>query len=728
MNKIIALVGNPNSGKSTFFNNAVKAEEHVGNWHGVTTEFKEKNIKLQSEQITVTDLPGTYSLSPYSFEEAVTRDYLLSHKNCAVINILDGNNLGRNLLLTLELIELGLKPIVCINMANELKKNGTVIDVNKMEHMLGVKCFLIDAQNKTACKKVLMFANKQVGKNKKEIDLEEKINLNDIYSQLYDADDIKKIDEIFKFISKYLPSKKITYFEKIKILEQDEYVFDALLKSEKKAEITQELEKLNSLETVIQMRYGIINKILQNCVSKNDKNYVYGFSKADKYVLNKWLCFPIFILIISLIFYLTFGSFGTMLSNSLSGFFEKVVFSPLINFVSKTTSNQFIVDFISNALCGSIISIVSFLPQVVLMFFGLYVLEDSGYMSRVAFSFEDFLKKVGLSGKSIFALLMSFGCSTTATLSSRNLENKNSKIKTAMLTPYISCTAKLPIYAIVCGAFFPKYKFLIVISLYLLGIVVALLISYFLNKGVLKSNSTSFIMEFPKYRWPSLKKICKNLIYNTKQFLLRAGSVLLVFSCIIWIVQNCNFKFEYQSGKSMLESISGFIAPIFAPLGFGTSGAVSALLCGFVAKEIIVSSIGIINGLSGTSTLNDISSSLLLSTSAFCLTKSSGLSFLVFALLYLPCISTISVMIKEIGRKWTFVACLIQLTVSYAISFAVYQISKYFVFNGFISGILAIFTFVLICIFIFGAVHLLKTKNTCKFCPSKNKCNKKSNY
>ena len=725
MNKYIALVGNPNAGKSTFFNNAVKAEEHVGNWHGVTTDYKEKKVKLFGREIIVTDLPGTYSLSPYSYEEAVTRDYILKNKNCIVINILDGNNLRRNLLLTLELIELGIKPIVCINMANELTKNGVDVDIEILQKTLGVKCFLIDAQKKIDCKNVLKIAVEELEKIQENFDCETKQKTSDTKYQLSHLTYIEKIKKMFNDFKDDIQQKELTNFQIIKFLEQDERIINELCKIEKIPEIIKRLENSKTLELVMQMRYGIIDQLLKQCVKNNNSNYIYGYSKVDRFVLNKWLCFPIFILIISIIFYLTFSSVGTALSEGLSNFFDKVLFSPLIAFVENSTSNRFIVDFIENALCGSIISIVSFLPQVVLMFFGLYVLEDSGYMSRIAFMFEDFLKKVGLSGKSIFALLMSFGCSTTATLSSRNLENKNSKIKTAMLTPYISCTAKLPIYAIICGAFFPKHKFLIIISLYLLGILVALLTSYFLNKKILKSNSTSFIMELPKYRVPSFKKITKNLIYNTKQFLLRAGSVLLVFSCIIWIVQNCNFKFEYQAGKSMLECISSFIAPIFTPLGFGTSGAVSALLCGFVAKEIIVSSIGIINGLRGSSTLSDISSSLLLSTSAFCLSQSSGLSFLVFALLYLPCISTISVMIKEIGRKWTLFACLIQFVISYVLSFVVYRISNYFIFNGIISGFLAMLTFVIICTFIAISYRLIYKKNICKFCPAKNSCGKK---
>ena len=704
MSNIFALVGNPNSGKSTFFNSITGADEHVGNWHGVTTEIKEK--KLKNTDFVLTDLPGTYSLSPYSYEEAVTRDYLLSHKNAKVINIVDGNNLERNLLLTFELIEMGCCPIVCINMAKELKKSGAKIDTQKLENMLGIKVFLINAQSKKETKQVVDYVIKH-----------------DTKSQHLSPKYIDSILQYFEKLTRDIIKKDLTTFEKIKVLEQDEFVLDTLnLEDEKRKKLEAVLNNAETLEYVIKLRYSFISEILSKCLFR--KKDIYGFHRFDKVALNRWLAFPIFIIIMSLIFFLTFGDFGATLSNTLSNLTERFLLSPFINFVRHHVSNDFVLDFVSNALCASILSLVSFLPQVVLMFLGLYVLEDSGYMSRIAFTFEDFLKRVGLSGKSVFALLMSFGCSTTATLSSRNLEQKNSKIKTAMLTPYISCSAKLPIYAVICGAFFPRHKFLIVLSLYFLGIVVSLCVSYFLNKTILPSESTSFVMEMPKYRFPSLKKLSKNILYSTKQFLLRVGSVLLGFSCIVWILQNCNFKFQYQVGESMLESISKLLAPIFSLLGFGSSGAVSVLLCGFVAKEIIVSTIGIINGISGTGSLLDISASIMVSTSAFCLTQSSSLSFLVFSLLYVPCISTVSVMTKEIGKKWTLFACLIQFVVSYTLSFAVYTISKYFLLNGVFSGIISLFVFVIICIFVLASVHLISKKKTCKYCPNNKYCNK----
>lgn len=705
---IVALVGGPNTGKSTFFNSILNADEHVGNWHGVTTEFKEKVYQKNGEKIaTITDLPGTYSLSCFSFEEEVTRDYLLSHKDAKIINIVDGNCLKKNLLLTLELIELGFNPVLCINMSNELKKSGSKIEIQKLEKELGLKIFLINAQKKQEAKKVLDYVlNQKLQKNHKKLPYFDQIS--------------SKFSDFFKNL-RNLHGEKFSDFEKIKLLELDENVWQKVNVDENdfaKSEILKQLQSQNSLQFVIKKRFDFIDSI----VASNTK--IYGFGKLDKITQNRFFAIPIFLILVGLIFFLTFGPVGTFLTDKLSVFFEKIIFSPFVNFIKNSTSNQFVIKFFEEAVCGSIGAIVSFLPQIVLMYLGLYFLEDSGYMSRLAFIFEDGMQKVGLTGKSIFTLLMCFGCSTTATLSSRNQENKNSKIKTAMLTPYISCSAKLPIYSVICGAFFPKYRFFVVIGFYILGIAVALLTSYFLNKKVLKSNQTNFLLEMSPYRMPNAKKVAKNLITNVKDFLLRAGTVLIGFSCIVWLLQNLNFKLQYAQGDSILDVLSGFLAPIFIPLGFGTKGIVSTILCGFVAKEIIVSTIGLVNNLGSDSSISNISKSIMLSTSAFNLSPASGLSFLVFATLYLPCISTVSVLSKEIGKKWTAIACLIQLGVAYILSFAIYQVAMYFTNYGFASGMLSLVCFAVLTMFIVFVARVVKGKKFCKICPKRKSCNK----
>ena len=709
MSETIALVGNPNTGKTTLFNTLAKADEHVGNWHGVTVDYKEKKISFGKKDFVLTDLPGAYSLSSYSFEEAVTRDYLIKHKDAKIINICDANNLERNLLLTLELIEMGFCPTICINMANDLKKTGKKIDIEKLETILGQKVFLIDAQNKKQAKQVLEFVTNDTKYQKIELP--------------YIVAFVKQFDTLLKDI---LNVNEINDAQKIKLLEQDEFVLNQVVKPKDSTKVNDILSQNKTLEKVLSAKYDFIEKIIKQCVSFSGtkSEQVYGYSKLDKIVLNNFFSIPIFLLVVGLIFFLTFGKVGSFFGDKFSAVFEKFVFSPLSNFVKEKTTNLFVQNFICEAVFGSLLSLISFLPQIILMFLGLYVLEDSGYMSRLAFSLEDYFKKIGLSGKSVFTLLMGFGCGTTASLTSRNLEDKNSKIKTAILTPYISCSAKLPLYAVVCGAFFPRHRFLVVILLYLLGVLVSLGVSYFLNKTVLPSGKQSFIMELPKYRVPSAKKIFKNTIINIKQFLLRVGSVLLCFSCIVWLLQNINFKFQYAQGESILTTISKFIAPIFSPLGFGNYGAVACILCGFVAKEIIVSTIGIINGCGANSTMKDISNSLLVSSSAFYLTKASSVSFLVFALLYLPCISTVSVFLKEIGTKWTIFACVLELLISYVLSFVVYRIALYFIFNGALAGVLSIVAFLGVITAVVLAMKLIKEKNSCKFCKNFGHCKK----
>ena len=702
-NQIVALVGNPNTGKTTLFNCISRSNEHVGNWHGVTVEYKEKKLKSSNgEDFILTDLPGVYSLSSFSFEEAVTRDYLLKNKTCKIINICDANNLRRNLLLTLELIEMGFSPIVCINMANEISKTGRKIDIKKLEDLLGVKVFLINAQKVKEVREVISYTLNNGNK-----------------SHINKLTYLPIINEYFN--QNFIKNSNFSFFEKIKVLEQDEFYLNKLKLTDKS--IKEKLNNLKSLDFVMKTKYDFINLIFIKCVLDQKPIKAYGLSKIDKIVLNKWLALPVFLGIVCVIFLLTFGNFGTLISERLSQFFSNTIFTPVTDFISNHTDNNFVIDFLSQAVFGSIISLLSFLPQIVMMFLGLFVLEDSGYMSRLAFMIEDFLKKIGLSGKSIFTLLMGFGCATTAALTSRNLEDKNSKMKTAMLTPYISCSAKLPLYAVVCNAFFPNTKFAVIILLYLLGIIVALAVSYLLNKTVLKSGTQSFIMELPPYRMPSIKKLLNNIWINIKQFVLRVGTILLAFSCIVWILQNCNFKLQYGVGESILEVVSKFIAPVFAPLGFANYGAVACLLCGFVAKEIIVSTISLVNGCNSQSSLQDISNSLLLSSSVFSLTIPSSLSFLVFSLLYLPCISTVSVFAKEMGFKWTFLSCIIQFIISYILAFIVYKIAIYFCFNGIVSGVLSILVFFIFIVVCFFVAKTIKQKKICKYCSNSCKHN-----
>ena len=706
--KKVVLIGNPNTGKTTFFNAISNSNEHIGNWHGVTVECKEKLLKTErGEEFLLVDLPGTYSLCAYSIEEAVTRDYCLSNLDAQFLNICDGNNLERNLYLTLELLELGIKPILIVNMANELRKSGKKIDEKMLSKMLGIDVFFINAQDKREVKE---FQKKLFQKTQKNVDLPY----------------IKKFENIVDNILTNIKSaKNLSNFEKLKICELDDFVIQkAGFSAEQKDILEKEFTTQNTMQNLIESRYEFVDRVISSCVKSKKGNY-YGYSNLDKVLLNKYLAFPIFLILMVLIFAITFGKVGSFLSNVIYAFFDDKIFGVLKSIIIAKTNNLFLQNFLCQAVFGTLSSLFSFLPQISLMFLGLYILEDTGYLSRLAFCFDDIFELVGLNGKSTFALLMGFGCGTTATLSARDMENKNSKIKTAILTPYISCTAKLPLYALICSAFFPKTKFLIVAFIYILGVVIALVVSYFLNKTVLPNREKNFMMELPPYRFPSAKKLSKKIIENVRDFVLRVGTILLGFSSVIWIFQNCNFKFQYGAEDSILMTISNWVAPLFSPLGFGNAGAVASLLCGFVAKEIIVSTIGIVNNVQNSKKINQIANSLLLPASIFVLTKQSALSFLVFATLYLPCISTVSIFIKELGKKWTLFACVLEFAISYVVSLFIYRVSLYFAVNGTTSGIISLGIFVVISFLLIFATKAIKQKKYCKFCPKCNFCDKK---
>ena len=473
-----------------------------------------------------------------------------------------------------------------------------------------------------------------------------------------------------------------------------------------------------------QLRYDFIEKLLNDCAVRTKD--IYGYSKFDKVLLNKWLAFPFFLLLMSCVFYLTFFSIGSFLSELLTGFLG-IITSPILGFLANVLGQGIIYDLFENAIFGGLSTVLSFLPQVVLLFFFLSVLEDSGYLSRIAFIFEDILSKVGLSGKSVYTLLMGFGCSTTAIMTSRNMEDKNAKIKTALLCPYMSCSAKIPIYTVIGGAFFGAKNIFCIVGLYLLGVVVAIVVSKILEKTVLKSKEQGFILEFPPYRRTSLKRVGKILWSNVKAFLFKVGSVMLSMNVLIWILSSFSFKFSYVSatgGVSMLETIGRLLSPIFSPLGFGNWAVVSALLAGLVAKEVVVSSIAMFNGVDASANTL-LSESVLLSTSAvFFATKASVMSFLVFCLLYTPCVASISMLLHEIGAKWTTISIVVQLFVAYVLSFFIYNFAFAIEIFGFFKPFFVLVGFFVVIFSVFCVVKKFKKKK----CFECNGCSKNCKY
>ena len=679
----ILLVGNPNTGKTTLFNKLTSSNEHVGNWHGVTVDVKAKPFDCLGQKRMLVDLPGIYSLSALSYEEQVAIDYIRAHPKTKIINICDLNNIQRNLALTLGLMEFGADVVLAVNCMDKKPLNN--VDCKALEKELGIAVVQINAEKGDGFEKLkqLLLQPYKSAPQPKYVK-----NLN-----------LQQIKLSFK--------QKIDDFAAIKVIEGDESVL-------KELGITK--NDFLDIQKVAETRFGYIATLQQRFIKSSGK--VYGKSAIDKVVLNRFLAFPIFLLVLGVIFYLTFFSLGAWLSDCLT----KLLDASVGNWTQMACFNWFgenswLTHLFCDAIIGGVGTVLSFLPQVGLLFLFLSILEDSGYLSRVAFASEDIFGKIGLSGKSVYTLLMGFGCSTTAVLTARNMEDKNSKIKTALLTPYMSCSAKFPIYVVIGGAFFGASNVFVIMGLYLLGLVASIILSLIFEKTVLKSKGQSFILEFPPYRYGGIKRVVKVLWQNIKQFLIRVGSLLISMNVIVWLLANFSFDFSFvpQSGKtSMLEGFGKVLSPIFVPLGFGSWGAASALVAGVIAKEVIISSIAMFNGVANESqigqTLHDDASMVHFASPA------AALSFLVFSLLYLPCVSTMVVLSKEIGKKWTFIGIIIQFVIGYLTALFAFNVFRAFEAFGVWPVLGVLFAFAVIMISVFKVVGHIKKPKTCRGC------------
>ncbi len=685
----ILLVGNPNTGKTTLFNLLTKSNEHVGNWHGVTVEQKGKNFSCFDKTFRLVDLPGIYSLSALSYEEKVAIDYIKAHNKTKIINICDQNNIERNLSLTLGLLEYGLDVVLVVNCMD--KRPICKVDCKKLSSILNIPVFSINAKTGD--------------------------NIESLKKALLQPYKIAPAPSYVQSLAKMLPFNiqvDRKEFYAIKLLEKDEDVIGLLKVNTNVDDVFK-----NSIQIVAKTRYDFIEKIKSECVKHSGK--VYGESKIDKIVLNRFLAFPLFLLILCGVFYLTFFSIGKWLSEGLTSLLENTI-ARFVNQISASVFGEgsWVYGLISEALIGGVGTVLSFLPQVALLFLFLSFLEDSGYLSRVAFACEDLFGKLGLSGKSVYSLLMGFGCSTSAILTARNMDDKKAKIKTAMLTPYMSCSAKFPIYVVIGGAFFGANNVFVILGLYILGLIIALLLSYIYEKTILKSKEQSFILEFPPYRFGGIKRMANVLWDNVKIFLIRVGSLIIAMNVIVWLLGNFSFSFGYvtkDGGVSMLESLGKILAPIFVPLGFGSWGVASALIAGVVAKEVVISSIAMFNF---ASNMSEISLSLSNPESVvFFATPSVALSFLVFCLLYCPCLSSMAVLKQEIGRKWTFFAVIVQFCLAYLTTLFVYNVALAFEKFGGTKVVLFLLLFVLIIICVIKIISLFRKSKSCRGC---NRC------
>lgn len=633
--KNVCLVGNPNCGKTTLFNKLTNSFEHTGNYNGVTVDVNWKTIIKDNQNVNVVDLPGCYSLSPFSIEEKIASNYLFKNE-CNVINVCEPQNIKRALVLTLELIEANFNVIIVINNKGKDRVDKDVVE--RIEKKLGIQVFEINVLKDNNFS--FLLDDKIYGKGIKNI-----------------------------YISKYENcAYDLPVIVPIKICEEDKEILKSFnITNEKYLSINNKLFKCNlTSETIIRDRTNIIKTI----ISKKSNIH---FSILDKVFLNKFLAFPIFFSLMLFIFYLTFSSVGAFISNALYSFISEFLGNKIVNVLTKLNTNFIFNDFVISVIVESLGSLICFLPQIVLLFTFVSILEDSGYLPRIAFLLDDIFSKVGLNGKSLFTLMMSFGCSTTAMMLAKNQDNEKSKIKTMMLTQYMSCSAKLPIFTVLCSAFF-THNVLLIFGFYIIGIMTGLIVVVILQNFVLCTNNRNFVLEMPKYAIPNFKKVFKVALINCKNFINRIFGVVLLFMVVIWFLKNFNYKFEFvkDSSKSLLYGIGGILAPIFKPLGFGNYGIVSALLVGLIAKEIIISAFALFNNNGGDFNLVN---SLTSTSSVICFTSESALSFMVFVLLYSPCISSLSLMKKEIGVKYLLVAMVLQFAFAYILSFFVYTLA-----------------------------------------------------
>jgi len=662
---IFALVGNQNSGKTTLFNQLTGSNQHVGNFPGVTVEKKSGETKI-NKNITVVDLPGIYSLSPYTAEEIVTRDFLLKDKPDGIINIVDVTNIERNLYLTMQLLELGIPTILALNMMDELHNNGGSIHLQNLETGLGIPVVPISAAKNEGISELISKSVLVAQNNTKP----QKIDF-------CEGAVHRCIHGISHLIEDHAEKIKIPRrFAATKLIEGDKPILKALNLSENEKEILEhiiiemELELKTDRESALaDMRYNFIEALCKTSIEKpiESKENIRSI-KIDNFLTHKYLGIPLFLGIMMLIFWLTFGVIGSFLSDiltlgldSLSGIIQSGFLAAHIN--------PIVQDLVINGALAGVGSVLSFLPIIVTLFFFLSLLEDSGYMARVAFIMDKPLRKLGLSGKSFVPMLIGFGCSVPAIMSTRTLASERDRKLTIILIPFMSCSAKLPIYAVLSAAFFPKYAAFVMMALYLAGILIGILCGILLKGSIFKGNPIPFIMEMPNYRMPSPKTVALLLWNKAKDFLFRAFTLIFIASLIIWFLRTFDFSLNIatDTANSMLAVIGTKISIVFAPLGFGDWKAAAALISGFSAKEAVVSTLAVLTN----SKIESLGSAL-----SVIFTPLSAISFLVFTLLYTPCVAAIASVKRELGGLNAVGIVVFQMVIAWIFAFAVFQIGS----------------------------------------------------
>ena len=663
---IFALAGNQNCGKTTLFNQITGSNQHVGNFPGVTVDRKEGVVRGHREA-TAVDLPGIYSLSPYSNEEIVSRDYLIDEHPDVLINIVDAGNIERNLYLTLQLLTLEIPMVIALNMMDEVRANGGTIHTERMAERLGVPVVPISASRNEGVDELLSVAVRLAEEKKKpvRVDFCSGVVHRTIHSITHLVEDhAQRIGVSPRFAATKVVEGDTLLLEKLRMTENEKETIEHTVR-----EMETELDT-DRKAAIADMRYSFIENLIAETVVKPAVSIQHRRSlNMDKILTNKYLAIPIFLLIMGLIFWLTFGVIGAFLSDALSSGIEWVI-DIVRNGMTAAEFNPVVTSLVCDGALSGIGSVLSFVPTIVVLFLFLSLLEDSGYMARVAFVMDKLLRKIGLSGRSFVPMLIGFGCSVPAIMSARTLSSERDRKMTIFLVPFMSCSAKLPIYGIFSLAFFPHQAALSMILLYLFGIISAILVGLVLKKTAFRGNPVPFVMELPNYRFPSAKTVALLLWDKAKDFIQRAFTVIFVASIIIWFLQTFDLRFNLAVDRStsILANVGHWIMPIFAPLGFTDWRAGTALITGFMAKEAVVSTFAVLTGASA----GTLSTAL-----AGIFTPLSAASFLVFTLLYTPCVAAIATVRKEMNsRRAAFAVVLFQTGFAWAAAFVVYQLGS----------------------------------------------------
>ncbi len=663
-----ALVGNQNCGKTTLFNQLTGMNQHVGNFPGITVDQKIGPIKGHPGTL-VTDLPGIYSLSPYTNEEVISREFILKSKPTGIINIVDATNIERNLYLTMQLMELDVPLVLALNMMDEVRNNGGTIRINEMEELLGVPVVPISATKNEGVAELVNHAV-HVAKYQERPERQDFCDPNERGGALH-----RCIHAVMHLIEDHAKAADIPLrFAAGKLVEGDRLVKAALKLSENELETLEHIRKqleqergLDPAAAMADMRFSYIRRVCERTVVRPQESKEHRRSRRiDRILTGKYTALPAFLGMMILMFWLTFEVIG----GGLQGLLEDLI-AELTDYTDGLLASWNIAEavhsLIVNGIFAGVGTVLSFLPIIVTLFFFLSLLEDSGYMARIAFVMDKLLRKLGLSGRSIVPLLMGFGCSVPSVMASRTLPSERDRKLTVMLTPFMSCTAKLPIYAFLTAAFFPEHAAAVMVGLYFIGIVVGILVAVVLKKTIWRGEAVPFVMELPNYRMPSAFSVARLLWDKSKDFIQRAFSVIFIATIVIWFFQTFDFRLQLveNSQDSILASLAGVIAPVFAPLGLGDWKIVTALISGFMAKESVVSTLTVLFGSqAGLATV---------------LTAASTCSLLIFCLLYTPCVATVATVRHEMGGRYAFVMVIWQCTVAWICAFVAYEVVRLFI-------------------------------------------------